>query len=48
MIYRGGKTDGPCPSGDSWIFNGKQKTWKRLPGCASARFNILDLAKMAT
>ncbi|KAK6191787.1 hypothetical protein SNE40_003381 [Patella caerulea] len=33
----GGGSGGPCPAGDSWLFNGKSKYWKRLPDCASPR-----------
>ncbi|XP_064635116.1 uncharacterized protein LOC135492529 [Lineus longissimus] len=33
----GGKTGGPCPSGDSWLFDGKRRTWEQLPNCAPPR-----------
>ncbi|XP_060068247.1 uncharacterized protein LOC132548400 [Ylistrum balloti] len=33
----GGLTGGPCPSGDSWIYNSQTKTWKQIDGCPSPR-----------
>ena len=33
----GGGTGGPCPSGDSWMYNVEDGDWEQLPSCASPR-----------
>ncbi|KAK3103739.1 hypothetical protein FSP39_021480 [Pinctada imbricata] len=33
----GGGTGGPCPAGDSWIYNGRSMDWEELAGCATPR-----------
>ncbi|XP_069132521.1 kelch domain-containing protein 4-like [Argopecten irradians] len=33
----GGLTGGPCPSGDSWIYNSQTNDWTQLPSCPSPR-----------
>ncbi|KAL5006596.1 hypothetical protein ScPMuIL_015402 [Solemya velum] len=33
----GGGSGGPCPSGDSWIFDGKTLEWVRIQGCPVPR-----------
>ncbi|KAK2155789.1 hypothetical protein LSH36_231g02018 [Paralvinella palmiformis] len=33
----GGHTGGPCPTGDSWIFDARTMTWKKQSSCASPR-----------
>lgn len=33
----GGQTGGACPAFDSWLFDGKKKTWKQFDYCASPR-----------
>ncbi|XP_021360756.1 kelch domain-containing protein 4-like isoform X1 [Mizuhopecten yessoensis] len=33
----GGLTGGPCPSGDSWIYNSQTNSWTRIDGCPTPR-----------
>ncbi|XP_067654309.1 uncharacterized protein [Haliotis asinina] len=33
----GGGSGGPCPSGDSWLFDNRLKTWRKLDNCATPR-----------
>ena len=33
----GGRSGGPCPSGDSWIYVVAEKRWYQLPNCATPR-----------
>ena len=33
----GGMAGGPCPSGDSWLFNTVERRWHQLPNCATPR-----------
>jgi len=35
---RGGVGGGPCPAEDSWVFNGEDKEWIRLPRCVTPRY----------
>ncbi|XP_033751539.1 uncharacterized protein LOC117335568 isoform X2 [Pecten maximus] len=33
----GGLTGGPCPSGDTWIYNSQTDSWTQIDGCPSPR-----------
>lgn len=34
---KGGGAGGPCPAGDSWLFDIKKVEWQSLPSCATPR-----------
>lgn len=36
-IIRGGTGGGPCPTDDTWLFNGSMRAWQELPRCITPR-----------
>lgn len=35
----GGRTGGPCPSGDSWLYDRRRRYWRKLESCPAPRLH---------